>query len=603
MKFSTGVVDVHAHNTAITNLLADEECIIFLDTNIIFLCFALNDAARNEFFSWLRPLAEQNRIKLPSWCLHEYTSKFNNKQITGSQEENKLISTITKNFEELRKLLSLSVDEAKAQRQGFATIGDFTSAVDSVKLNISKLNNILKIDERLLLEVHGILTEILGPCVLQSNIQQLADECSQVQASRFGNRIPPGYKDGYKPENAIGDLIIWNEILAFSKATSLSKILIISNDEKKDWVYQPYKKLESSKQKPNINPSINLVDTRLVDEFEKYTTINDPALYVVPFNYLFELIIKAAGNDSLDNLRLAIQVAQVSHNIAAEQQSELVTAGEGPVEVEAPEVPVEAPVEVPTPVEQPADAVVEQHGGLSSEAKADAHYEFKSKELDDIVSLLKTSNWYAQNDGVAELYSTLSTTDSADDLFVLGRNIYQAAEGGSFGASDYIRSLGQRVKYLTIDQITTLIEGMVFEAYFNSQGAFRQCKGKPDALPIVVEMLRSNRATLFPVVSKFIKDELGANESQVFYKWFDNEVTDFNFYVVRNESEDDDYFSFYKVQRLEFNGVDLTASFLSCREDEDPSFSILNDISSFFHIPRRLVNVQVEGEEDDVPIF
>ncbi|MCC3152767.1 PIN-like domain-containing protein [Hymenobacter sp. BT770] len=600
MKFSTGVVDVHAHNAAITGLLADDECIIFLDTNIIFLCFALNDAARNEFFSWLRPLAEKNRIKLPSWCLHEYTSKFNNKQITGSQEENKLISTITKNFEELRKLLSLSVDEAKAQRQGFATIGDFTSAVDSVKLNISKLNNILKIDERLLLEVHGVLTEILGPCVLESNIQQLADECSQVQASRFGNRIPPGYKDGYKPENAIGDLIIWNEILAFSKATSLSKILVISNDEKKDWVYQPYKKLESSKQKPNINPSINLVDTRLVDEFEKYTAIHDPALYVVPFNYLFELIIKAAGNDSFDNLRLAIQVAQVSHNSAVEQQSEIDTAAEGAVAVE---VLVDAPVDVPALIEQPADAVVEQHGGLSSEAKADAHYVFKSKEIEDIVSLLKTSNWYAQNDAVAELYSTLSTTDVTEDLFVLGRNIYQAAEGGSFGASDYIRSLGQRVKYLTTDQITTLIEGIVFEAYFNSQGAFRQCKGKPDALPLVVEMLSSHRSTLLPVVSKFIKDELGANESQVLYKWFNNEVTDFNFYVVRNESEDGDYFSFYKVQRLELNGVDITASFVSCREDEDPSFSVLNDISRFFHIPRRLVLVHIEGEENDVPLF
>lgn len=598
MKFSTGVVDVSAHNTSIINLLADDECIIFLDTNIIFLCFALNDAARNEFFSWLRPLAEKNRIKLPSWCLHEYTSKFNNRQITGSQEENKLISTITKNFAELQKLLSLSVDEAKAKRQGFATIGDFTNAVSLVQNYFGKLKNILKIDEKLLLEVHDALTQILGPCVLNSNIQQLADLCSQVQLSRFTNRLPPGYKDGDKPENSIGDLIIWNEILEFAKATSLKKIIIISNDEKKDWVYQPYKKIELSHQKPNVSPSINLVDTRLIDEFEKHTTISNPDLFITPFNYLFELIIKASANNSFDNLRTAIQVAQVSHNVVVEQQRDIDTApSDNIAEVE---VLDETPVSAPGEVEQPPIVLDLQQEDFLGEARADALYEFKNQDLTDTVSGLKSSNWYTQNDAIAELHSMLSINDVAEDLFVLGRNIYQAAEGGAFGASDYIRSLGQRVKYLTEEQITYLLQGIFFEAYFNSQGYFRQCKGKPDALPTAVSVLQV-KPKLRPVISEFIKKELGDNESQVLYKWYDNETADFNFHAVREASTE--YFNSYTTKQLFLEGEDITEKFLLCSEEEN-SFYLENNISRFFHIPRRYIHITIEGQnEDSVPLF
>jgi hypothetical protein len=598
MKFSTGVVDVSAHNTSISNLLADDECIIFLDTNIIFLCFALNDAARNEFFSWLRPLAEKNRIKLPSWCLHEYTSKFNNRQITGSQEENKLVSTITKNFAELQKLLSLSVDEAKAKRQGFATIGDFTNAVSLVQNYFSKLKNILKIDEKLLLEVHDALTQILGPCVLDSNIQQLADLCSQVQIPRFNNRLPPGYKDGGKPENSIGDLIIWNEILEFAKANSLKKIIIISNDEKKDWVYQPYKKIESSHKKPNVSPSINLVDTRLIDEFEKYTTISNPDLFITPFNYLFELIIKASTNNSFDNLKTAIQVAQVSHNVVVEQQSDIDTASnDGVAEVEGLN---DTPVLAPGEVEQPPIVVDPQQEDLLSETKADALYEFKNQGLIDIISGLKSSNWYTQNDAISELHSILSITDAVEDLFVLGRNIYQAAEGGSFGASDYIRGLVQRVKYLTEEQIIFLLQGIFFEAYFNSQCHFRQCKGKPDALPTAVSILQA-KPKWRPAISSFIKNELRDNENQVLYKWYDNEITDFNFHVIREAS--DEYFNTYKTKQLFIAGEDITDKFLLCKEDEH-SFYLENNISRFFHIPHKYIHITIEGQSaDSVPSF
>ena len=53
---------------------------------------------------------------------------------------------------------------------------------------------------------------------------------------RFNNFIPPGYKDASKPEpGRYGDLIIWKQLI--DKATKDKKsILLISDDEKEDWL-------------------------------------------------------------------------------------------------------------------------------------------------------------------------------------------------------------------------------------------------------------------------------------------------------------------------------------------------------------------------------
>jgi hypothetical protein len=51
--------------------------------------------------------------------------------------------------------------------------------------------------------------------------------------NRFNGRVPPGYEDGAKQENAFGDLIFWQEILEHAKDSSA--VVILSNDTKSDW--------------------------------------------------------------------------------------------------------------------------------------------------------------------------------------------------------------------------------------------------------------------------------------------------------------------------------------------------------------------------------
>lgn len=68
---------------------------------------------------------------------------------------------------------------------------------------------------------------------------------------RNDNKIPPGYKDGSKSENAIGDLLIWHTILHIGQEHK-KPIIFVSGDEKADWWYHS--------DTDNLFPRYELVD-------------------------------------------------------------------------------------------------------------------------------------------------------------------------------------------------------------------------------------------------------------------------------------------------------------------------------------------------------
>lgn len=59
-------------------------------------------------------------------------------------------------------------------------------------------------------------------------------EIKKLGATRYENKIPPGYKDGGKDINEYGDLIIWKEIIEYSKNNDVD-IIFITQDKKEDW--------------------------------------------------------------------------------------------------------------------------------------------------------------------------------------------------------------------------------------------------------------------------------------------------------------------------------------------------------------------------------
>lgn len=102
----------------------------------------------------------------------------------------------------------------------------------------------------------------------------------------------------------------------------------------------------------------------------------------------------------------------------------------------------------------------------------DIQYVMTDKVIAPIIKKLKSYNWYEQNDGVAEFRRITPKKLDKNQLFIIGRNLLQAAVGGSHGARDVITD-GNVLEEYSVEGKNHLLNGILFEIYFNKDGKFR----------------------------------------------------------------------------------------------------------------------------------
>jgi hypothetical protein len=97
-----------------------------------------------------------------------------------------------------------------------------------------------------------------------------------------------------------------------------------------------------------------------------------------------------------------------------------------------------------------------------------------SKWAHTLVSELRTYTWNPQNAAMKAFNLADATGAENDDLFVLGRNILQAAEGSAKAPEDFIRNFITRTAGMTQEKRKALLDGILFEIFFDSKGEFRK---------------------------------------------------------------------------------------------------------------------------------
>jgi hypothetical protein len=122
---------------------------------------------------------------------------------------------------------------------------------------------------------------------------------------------------------------------------------------------------------------------------------------------------------------------------------------------------------------------LKQAFAYSDEAKADADFPLSSgNRIADLIKAMKTYSWYKQNPAVVDVLKLDWGKVSADEAFVLGRNLYQCACGGENRAVGFLDRLRHELASIPTERALDLLNGMFFEVYFNSAGEFRAGKIK-----------------------------------------------------------------------------------------------------------------------------
>lgn len=102
----------------------------------------------------------------------------------------------------------------------------------------NKANNLLvevPSDDKILKELLVLFDGKVGGGFAEDELASIMEE----GVKRYAKQIPPGYKDASKQKgdvenNCFGDLIIWKEILQFSKDKKVD-IIYVTSDQKEDW--------------------------------------------------------------------------------------------------------------------------------------------------------------------------------------------------------------------------------------------------------------------------------------------------------------------------------------------------------------------------------
>jgi hypothetical protein len=131
----------------------------------------------------------------------------------------------------------------------------------------------------------------------------------------------------------------------------------------------------------------------------------------------------------------------------------------------------------------------------------------------EIINGLKSHDWYVQNPAISKINQENLEQFNKDEIFVLGRNIYQAACGTAQKAVAYLENLQQKLSQMKESVCFHLLNGLLFEVYFDSTGGFRT-RTKADMIDSIFQLEESGQ---FKESFKFIRQALKPYFKNLFY--------------------------------------------------------------------------------------
>ena len=142
----------------------------------------------------------------------------------------------------------------------------------------------------------------------------------------------------------------------------------------------------------------------------------------------------------------------------------------------------------------------------------DGAYVSLNSNVNEIISGLKSYTWDTQNAAVNKLRRIYKIITDKNDLFVIGRNLLQAAHGGAFECQKEISYANLR-KY-TWQGENHVLNGILYEMYFDKSNQFRDSVKGINLLDNIANILAYPE---FKNSCKFIQMSLAGYKDRLYY--------------------------------------------------------------------------------------
>lgn len=484
---------------------------VYLDTSALVWLYRIRERARSEFVAFFGGEPLSPHVHIPFWSLHELS-----KQRTSPKALFPLLdqhAKLTNAIDQIRSNARLFVDDRFASGTSWSTaeqyLGALNAACDSL-LKVTKPLN--KAGE--LRAIDASLAPFLADHALARPLPELASLRTEFLA-RCEGRLPPGFEDrgkgGNRPDddfagaNRFGDYVFWRSLLEHAASKEdIRTVVIISHDAKRDWVHVPehYVGYGEAPKRNDTKGSARVTCPHPALSFEIGVEASVTELLIVSITQLVSAFSLNGAGAAFKELARAIQIEDVGQTTSSPNSSDgddaapLGLGDQEPTEpppASAPDGEGAAVDEGPEPRTGDAGPVAglsARLDALPASALADADYAGDpggNPEADAIIADLKVRNWYVQNPAVMKLDEVVDDPATSDaQLFVLGRNLYQAACGNAFRASDRLRTLLRLGNGVRDDALPILFAGALFEVYFDGSGHLRELPKSDQLEPLFV---------------------------------------------------------------------------------------------------------------------
>jgi hypothetical protein len=125
------------------------------------------------------------------------------------------------------------------------------------------------------------------------------------------------------------------------------------------------------------------------------------------------------------------------------------------------------------------------------------------------IRALKSLTWPTQNSAINVITAAIANKASTNSLFVLGRNVYQAACGGSNGACGYIDGFVDRTQGMDEMKRKAILDGMLFEIFFDPLARLRTQFKSGSLLSVFALQTVKELAPSFDFIAECLLPDIG----------------------------------------------------------------------------------------------
>jgi len=247
MRIDPFVRDLQKFRHDLASALDNAETRLYLDTSTLMWLARLSRAARQDFIGW----CSGRNVLVPVWVAHEFQRHL----LTGTVKSNmhKIVKETATKQREFAQIATEQADDALCMAKGYGLRDVYISEVQRLMASFQELGRVIEPDDERLKVAAEEVVAFINSRMLNSDLDCIISDLSSTGNFRLKHQVPPGYQDGHKSENFMGDVVVWREILddmesitrksqrqwfrfALAKTTALVSGVLISRDQKTDWL-------------------------------------------------------------------------------------------------------------------------------------------------------------------------------------------------------------------------------------------------------------------------------------------------------------------------------------------------------------------------------